>query len=82
MSDSSRNGIPSDVYIPGLDVIRAHICVEDVISHAPCLHFIEEFDFKFYRSMLWHSDCKYLWLGFCFLVLWLRELVIGVSFYR
>ena len=45
MSDSARNGIPSDVYIPGLDSIRAHICVEDVISHAPCLHFIEEFDF-------------------------------------
>ena len=45
MSDSAKNGIPSDVYIPGLDSIRAHICVEDVISHAPCLHFLEEFDF-------------------------------------
>ena len=33
------------MYIPGLDSIRAHIYVEDVISHAPCLHFIEEFDF-------------------------------------
>ena len=80
MSDSARNGIPSDVYIPGLDSIRAHICVEDVISHAPCLHFIEEFNFI--EVCFGTQIVSNLGLGLCFLVLWLRELVIGVSFYK